>query len=162
VDYTDLDAVVYDPTSGLPTSGVALDLPAGVWVRITRSSQPSPANFAPLGGPWTGFTFWDGAMLYARALGDVYLFKFTFSVVPEQRNSGLRFAVRPGDDSTKDFGPEPIVLSVDAGETQTGSETFFEQVRSRFAASGAEVYVMSTSGATLTAFSPEITPLSHT
>lgn len=150
VDYSDLDA------------GTNLTLPAGQWVRLTRNTQPSPANFAPLAGPWTGFTFWDGQLLRARALGDVYVLKFTFTVTPFRRNSGLRLAVRPGDDPAFDFGPEPIVLSVDAGQSQTGSGTFSEQVRTRFAASGAVLYVQSTTGAILTQFSPEITPISHT
>jgi hypothetical protein len=150
IDYSDLDA------------GTPLTLPISTWTRIARRAAPSPANFAPLAPPWVGFTFWDGTLLHAHAIGDVYLFKFTFAVTPFQRNSGLRFAVRPGDDPAFDFGPEPIVLSVDAGTSQTGSETFSEQVRTRFAQSGATLYVMSTTGAILTEFSPEITPLSHT
>lgn len=149
IDYTDLD------------EGAPLALPAGTWVRLTRRAQPSPANYNLPRGPWTGFTFWDGSMLYGRAVGDAILMKFTFTVIPAQRGSGLSFSVRPADDVTFEFGPEPIVLEVDAGQMQTGSETFFEQVRTRFAQSGATIYALSTTGATLTQFSPEFTPLAH-
>ncbi|MDP4023719.1 hypothetical protein Q8W71_13870 [Methylobacterium sp. NEAU 140] len=149
VDYTDNDA------------GTPLALPAGVWMRLIRNLTPSPANFNLPSGPFEGFAFWDNAagLLRARARGDALLMKFTFTVVPDQQAGGLRFAVRPGDDPAFDFGPEPIVLTTDAGEAQTGSETFFVQCRPRFVDQGAQIYIMATTGGTLMQFSPEITPL---
>lgn len=149
VDYMDLD------------DGAPLDLAAGQWVRVTRRTAVSPANFALPREPWAGFVFWDGSKVYGRAVGDVVLMKFNFSIMPSQRNSGLSFSVRPDDNEAFDFGPEPIVLNVEAGQTQAGSETFFEQVRTRFARAGATVYAKSSTGATLRSFSPEFVPLAH-
>lgn len=160
IDYSDLDQVTYD-ANGLVTGGTPLPLPAGQWVRIARNLQPSQANYNFPTGPWTNFAFYAKGLFQARAVGDVYFYKFTFTVIPSLSGSGLRFSIRPADDVAFDFGPEPIVLTADAGESQTGSETFFEQVRPRFAASGAPIYVMSTVGdAVLTQFSPEVTPQS--
>lgn len=149
IDYTDTDA------------GTPFMLPAGEWVRLTRNLTPSAANFNLPSGPWANFAFWDNAagLLRARAVGDVLLFKFSYTVVPQQRGGGLRFSVRPGDDVNFEFGPDPIALTADAGQMQPGSETFAEQCRTRFVASGAVVYVMATSGGTLMEFSPEVTPL---
>lgn len=160
IDYTDNDAVVYGLDNSIVT-GTPLSLPVGQWVRVVRNLSPSTANFNLPAGPWAGFGFWDNAnsLLRARATGDVLLLKFTYTVVPAQKNGGLRFAVRPGDDPAFDFGPEPIVLTADAGEAQSGSETFMVQCRSRFVNAGAYVYLMATSGATLLSFSPEVTPI---
>lgn len=149
VDYTDNDA------------NTSLPLPAGQWMRIMRNLTPSTANFNLPSGPFAGFSFWDNTakVLRARATGDCLLMKFTFTVIPDQQAGGIRFAVRPGNDPNFDFGPEPIVLTADAGESQTGSETFFVQCRPRFVNQGAQIYIMATTGGTLTQFSPEITPL---
>ncbi|KTS09746.1 hypothetical protein SB2_11875 [Methylobacterium radiotolerans] len=149
IDYTDND------------QGNPFTLPAGEWVRLTRNLTPSVANFNLPSGPWANFAFWDNAagLLRARAVGDVLLFKFSYTVVPQQRGGGLRFSVRPGDDINFEFGPDPIALTADAGQMQPGSETFAEQCRTRFVGQGAVVYVMATSGATLMEFSPEVTPL---
>lgn len=149
IDYTDNNA------------GTPLPLPPATWVRLIRNLTPSTANFNLPSGPFAGFAFWDNGngLLRARARGDALLFKFTFTVIPDQQAGGLRFAVRPGDNPAFDFGPEPIVLTSDAGEEQTGSETFFAQCRPRFVDQGAQIYIMATTGGTLMQFSPEITPL---
>ncbi|GJE54596.1 hypothetical protein EKPJFOCH_1074 [Methylobacterium thuringiense] len=138
-----------------------MTLPPATWVRLIRNLTPSPANFNLPSGPWDGFGFWDNAssLLRARTRGDTLLMKFTFTIIPDQQAGGLRFAVRPGDDPAFDFGPEPIVLTTDAGDPQTGSETFFVQCRPRFVDQGAQIYIMATTGGTLMQFSPEITPL---
>jgi len=143
--------------------GTSFPLPSGQWVRLTRNLSPSSANFNLPSGPFADFAFWDNASstLRARAKGDVLLFKFSYVVVPEQRGGGLRFSVRPGDDEAFEFGPDPIAMTADAGESQPGSETFVEQCRTRFVTSGASIYVMATSGATLFSFSPEVTPLDY-
>ncbi|MGU3286440.1 hypothetical protein [Methylobacterium mesophilicum] len=126
-----------------------------------RNLTPSTANYNLPSGPWAGFSFWDNAakVLRARANGDVLLIKFTFTVIPDQQAGGIRFAVRPGNDPNFDFGPEPIVLTADAGDAQTGSETFSVQCRPRFVNFGAQIYIMATTGGTLTQFSPEVTPI---
>lgn len=160
IDYTDNDAVTYGP-NGAVVSGTPMVLPAGQWMPLNRNLTPSAANFNLPSGPWANFAFWDNAsgLLRARAVGDVLLFKFSYTVIPAQRGGGLRFSVRPADNIAFEFGPDPIALTADAGEMQPGSETFAEQCRTRFVSSGAVVYVMATSGATLIEFSPEVTPL---
>jgi hypothetical protein len=160
IDYTDNDRMVIDANSNV-VSGAPFVLPPGQWMPVLRHLTPSAANFNLPSGPWTNFVFWDNATstLRARAVGDVLLFKFSYVVVPSQRGGGLRFSVRPNDDITFEFGPDPIALTADAGETQPGSETFSEQCRTRFVNNGATVYLMATSGATLLEFSPEVTPL---
>jgi len=50
------------------------------------------------------------------------------------------------------------VLAAEAGDEERGSVSFINQTRRRFALSGAEIYMLSTSGGTLLEFSPEITP----
>lgn len=149
IDYTDLNA------------GTPLDVPGGVWTRLIRNLQPSGANPNPPRGPWADFAFWDSGLLRAKAVGDIYLFKFSFTVIPSQRDSSIRFAVRPGGNSSFDFGPGAIRLEADAGQAESSSATFSQTVRSRFAAQGAEVHVTSLAGATLVRFSPEITPLGY-
>ncbi|TNC14900.1 hypothetical protein FF100_04815 [Methylobacterium terricola] len=160
VDYSDLDAVTLSPSNDV-LSGIPLPMVAGQWTRVTRDLQPSDSNRNPLADPFAGFSFWDGALLRAHAVGDIYLYKLTYRVMPTLRGSSLRFAFRPGGNPNFDFGPQPIVLSTDAGSEEIGSETFVTQVRSRFATMGAEVYVWSSSGGQLLEFSPEITPLGH-
>lgn len=160
VDYSDLDAVTLSPSNDV-LSGTPIPLAAGQWTRVTRNLVPSDSNRNPLADPFTGFSFWDGALLRARAVGDIYLYKLTYRIMPTLRGSSLRFAFRPGGNPNFDFGPQPIVLSTDAGSEEIGSETFVTQVRSRFANMGAEIYVWSSSGGALLEFSPEITPLGH-
>lgn len=158
IDYSDLDAALLD-TGGAVVSGTALEMTAGAWTRVMRATAPSPSNTNLPSGPWAGFTFWDGSLLRARAVGDGYLFKFAFRVRPSQRDGAIRFAVRPGGEAAFDFGPDATVLTVDGGEVETGSRTFYQQARSRFVAQGAEIWVHSTSGGQLLEFSPEIVPL---
>lgn len=159
IDYTDNDAVVYDG-DGAVVSGTPLRLEAGQWVRITRNLTPSGANFNLPSGPWADFTFWDNTakLLRARMAGDVLIFKFSYVVIPDQRNDGLGFSVRPDDSTQFEFGPDPISIVTDAGNKQPGSETFMEQCRTRFVNFGASIYVMSNAGATLLSFSPEVAP----
>ncbi len=155
VDYSDLDAVTLGP-AGEVLSGTPLPMEAGVWTRVTRNLAPSPSNRNPLADPWSAFSFWDGMLLRARAIGDIYLYKLTYRVMPSLRGATLRFAFRPGGNAAFDFGPQPIVIGTDAGSEEIGSETFNTQVRSRFAASGAEVYVWSSSGGQLLEFSQRL------
>lgn len=148
VDYSDLD------------QGVPLGLAVESWTRITRNLSPAN-NPNPPSGPWQGFEFWSSNLLRAKALGDLYLFKFSYRVVPALRGSSIRFAVRPGGNPDFDFGPQPVVLAAQAGEEEIGSITFSQTARSRFVSAGAEVYLMSSSGGALTEFSPEVTPLGY-
>ncbi|MFY9293377.1 MAG: hypothetical protein WAP03_22150 [Methylorubrum rhodinum] len=158
IDYTDLDAADLGP-DGSVTSGVAVPLPAGEWVRVVRRLAPSDSNRNLPRGPFADFVFWDGTRLRARARGDVLLFKLAYRVTSALRGATIRFAVRPGDDPAFDFGPQPITLGADAGAVETGSETFVTQCRARFVDLGAGIFVLSSSGGQLLSLSPEITPL---
>ncbi len=149
VDYTDLD------------EGSDLFLPANQWVRVDRNLQPSSANFNPLRGPWAGFAFYRDGKLRARAVGDLYLFKFSYVVSPNTRGASLRFAVRPDGNADFDFGPSSVFTDVDAGQEMKNSTTFMQQARSRFVNAGAEIYVMLSTDGVLSQFSPEIAPLSY-
>jgi hypothetical protein len=148
VDYSDLD------------EGTPLGLVGDTWTRIIRNLSPANNPNPPI-GPWAGFAFWSNNLLRAKALGDTYLFKFSYRIIPALRGSSIRFAVRPGGDATFDFGPQPVVLAAQAGGVEVGSITFSQTARSRFVASGAEVYLMSSSGGSLIEFSPEVTPLGY-
>lgn len=148
IDYSDLD------------EGTPLGLSAETWTRVTRTLSPAN-NPNPPSGPWSGFMFWNNNLLRARALGDLYLFKFSYRIIPALRGSSVRFAVRPGGDPQFDFGPQPVVLAAEAGEVEIGSITFSQTARPRFVSAGAEVYVMSSSGGALVEFSPEVTPLGY-
>ena len=158
IDYSDLDAVALD-ADGAIVAGTPLLMAAGQWTRVTRSAAASASNVNLPSGPFAGFPFWDGAILRARAVGDGYLIKFSFRVRPSQRDGAVRFAVRPGGDPAFDFGPDATVLTVDGGQVETGSRTFYQQARARFVTMGAEIWVHSTGGGELLAFSPEIVPL---
>jgi len=140
---------------------IPLDLPEGVWTRVLRNLSPSPSNRNLPSGPWAGFQFWRDGRLWARAEGDNYVLKFAFRVVPSQRGSSIKFGVWPNGEQAFDFAPGPIMIAADAGDEETSSATFFAQARSRLALFGAEIYALSSAGATLLEFSPEIAPFSY-
>lgn len=147
VDYTDLDA------------GTPLMLLAGTWTPVERNLQVSNANFNLPSGPWAGFNFYSSNVFRARAVGDLYLYKFAYAVTPSQRGAALQFFIRPVGYPAFQFGPGPLPLETDAGHQENGSITFFEQARSRFVTYGGQVLVMMSCDGTLDSFSPEITPL---
>jgi hypothetical protein len=140
--------------------GTALGLGVGSWTRILRNLTPANNSNPPI-GPWVGFEFWSDNLLRAKALGVIYLFKFSYRIIPAMRGSSIRFAVRPGGNPAFYFGPQPVVLAAQAGAEEVGSITFSQTARSRFVSSGAEVHLLSSSGGALVEFSPEVTPLGY-
>ncbi len=154
IDYTDNDAVLLDGNGDM-IGGTPLSLPAGEWIRITRNLTPSAANFNLPSGPWTNFAFWDNTagVLRARAVGDVLLFKFSYTVVPAQREGACGSRSGPPTTSASSSAPTPSLWSRTPIRRSPARKTFVEQCRSRFVNAGAVIYVMATSGATLTEFS---------
>ena len=147
---------------GDPLAGMALALPAGTWVRVSRALAASPAN-AALRGAYAGHLFWDGAALI-RPLGlkESFAVQFFYRVVAYVADGFFEIEVRPGGNRALNQGPGPIVLTEGAGvEESNYTAAHVCNVRPTFAAQGAEVWVRLTRGGELRELSPEFTPLSE-
>lgn len=143
-----------------PDAGEALACPAGEWVQVTRALAASPAN-ARLRGDYAGHLFWQDGKIRPRGLGESVLFQAFFKVISFITDGFLLIEVRPGGNRTLNQGSAPIKLISDAGVEESGyTPSHVFNVRSTFAAQGAEVWVQLTRGGELLEFSPEFNPIS--